>query len=90
MPKRDPPDEVFEEAVKYLEAQGFKITRHRFGPKTRVDVTWPDDRRGIRLPEWRVVEIAQEWRERSPLDLAQDDIDAPDEGDQVGHHQPWS
>lgn len=90
MPKRDPAPGEFEEAAKYLEAQGFKITRHRFGPKTRVDLSWPDDRRGIRLPEWRVVEIAQEWRERSSLDLAQNDIDAADQGDQVSHHQSGS
>lgn len=62
MPRRDPPKESFEEAVKYLEAQGFKLTPHRFGPKRRIDLGWPDDRRGIRLPEWRVVEIADAWR----------------------------
>ena len=90
MPRRDPPPGEFEEAVKYLEAQGFKIARHRFGPKTRIDLSWPDDRRGIRLPEWRVVEIAGEWRRRSSLDLAQNDVDAADQGDQVGHHQSGS
>lgn len=87
MPRRDPPVEQFEEAVKYLEGEGFKITRHRFGPKTRADVTWPDDRRGIRLPEWRLVEIAEEWRRRSTLDLPEDDVDAADQSDEVGHHQ---
>ncbi|MBO2521593.1 MAG: hypothetical protein CW345_07300 [Firmicutes bacterium] len=60
--RRDPPAAVFREAVEFLEAQGFKLTLHRFGPKTRVDLSWPDDRRGVRLPEWRVVEIADEVR----------------------------
>ncbi len=52
-----------DEAIAYLEQQGFKATRHRFGPKVRVDLSWPDDRRGERLPEWRVIEIAENWRQ---------------------------
>lgn len=64
MSRRDPPAAEFEEAVRYLEARGYKVTRHRFGPKTRIDLSWPDDRRGIRLPEWRVVEIANDERKR--------------------------
>lgn len=62
MPRRDPPKEEFEQAVKYLKEQGFKVTPHKFGPKSRIDLGWPDDRRGIRLPEWRVVEIAEDWK----------------------------
>gem|GEM_PF-2326915 len=62
VPRRDPPREAFEAAVKYLEEQGFTVTQHRFGPKRRVDLGWPDERRGVRLPEWRVVEIAEAWR----------------------------
>lgn len=64
VPRRDPLPEDFEEAVQYLENEGFKITAHRFGPKQRVDLSWPDDRRGIRLPEWRVVQIAREWKQQ--------------------------
>lgn len=62
MSRRDPLPEDFQQAVRYLESEGFKISSHRYGPKERVDLSWPDDRRGIRLPEWRVVQIAQEWR----------------------------
>ena len=65
MARRDPPPEVFQEACKYLESQGFKLTLHRFGPKCRVDLGWPDDRRGVRLPEWRIVQIAAEWRKNA-------------------------
>ena len=62
MPKRDPRPEEFDEALRYLEEQGFKATVHRFGPKRRVDLGWPDERRGVRLPEWRIVEIARSWQ----------------------------
>jgi len=64
--RRDPPPDSFKEAVAYLESRGFKLTMHRFGPKTRVDLAWPDERRGIRLPEWRVVEIAEALRRADP------------------------
>lgn len=62
MSRRDPPANDFQQACQYLESKGFKLTVHRFGPKTRIDLGWPDDRRGIRLPEWRVVQIANEIR----------------------------
>lgn len=65
LPRRDPPSSDFQEACRYLESQGFKLTLHRFGPKTRIDLSWPDDRRGIRLPEWRVVQIAEELKAQS-------------------------
>lgn len=65
MTRRDPPRATFDAAVKYLEEQGFKLTHHTFGPKRRIDLGWPDDRRGIRLPEWRVVEIAEAWKKQS-------------------------
>lgn len=65
MARRDPPPEIFQEACKYLESQGFKLTLHHFGPKCRVDLGWPDDRRGVRLPEWRIVQIAAEWRKNA-------------------------
>lgn len=68
LPRRDPPAESFQEAVAYLESKGFKLTLHRFGPKTRVDLSWPDDRRGIRLPEWRVVAIAEALRRNDSPD----------------------
>lgn len=64
--KRDPRPEEFAEALRYLEEAGFKVTVHRFGPKCRVDLGWPDDRRGVRLPEWRVVQIARELKARPP------------------------
>lgn len=63
MSRRDPLPEDFDAAIEYLEKEGFKINRHRFGPKHRIDLSWPDDRRGIRLPEWRVVQIAREWKD---------------------------
>ncbi len=62
MSRRDPDPKSFKEAVAFLEDEGFKVSAHRFGPKQRIDLRWPDDRRGIRLPEWRVVEIADTWR----------------------------
>lgn len=62
MPRRDPDPQSFKDAVNYLEGEGFKVNAHRYGPKQRIDLRWPDDRRGIRLPEWRVVEIAADWR----------------------------
>lgn len=60
--RRDPPPQKLEEAIRFLEGEGFKLSAHRFGPKQRFDVGWPDERRGIRLPEWRIVQIAAEWR----------------------------
>ena len=62
MARRDPPRETFEAALQFLKEQGFSIAEHRFGPKRRIDLGWPDERRGIRLPEWRVVEIAEAWK----------------------------
>lgn len=67
--RRDPDPTTFQKAIEYLEENGFKCTLHRFGPKVRCDLSWPDERRGIRLPEWRVVQIY--------LDL----IQASDNGD---------
>ena len=62
--RRDPDPALFEQAVAYLEKNGFTCTLHRFGLKIRCDLTWPDERRGIRLPEWRVVEIYEELKNK--------------------------
>lgn len=52
-----------DEAVDFLKSRGFDVKPRRQGPKQRFDVSWPDERRGSHLPEWRVIQIAEAWLE---------------------------